>query len=335
MDKMKDNLFGLGVFLVVVVLGGAGYSLVYSPKADLDRQSKALSTANKALKGFISEEVLPTEEYVRKITAAQEEMEDIFDEAVDVFQGRCEAFHLFFSDQAQVPTVSEFSGQYQDSSTSLRTKYWEKFPRKAVEGKEGEPEKEEDPEKRAPIIEMVKDTDIEGPESEAKMRQAMKQYWISEAVFSSCEQLEIGGLQSIDFPVEKERSASRRSSKKSEPKAPTSKVVYAKVEATVLLHMKYSKLKEFFGALYKNPRVPFLDPKSVEFGKIEDSVKDFSKFVRQQTFQSRALADAAEAAGELTVQDPLVKVRLDLVALDWKGVERVNDDSDGNEDEDE
>ena len=157
MDKMKDNLFGLGVFLVVVVLGGAGYSLVYSPKADLDRQSKALSTANKALKGFISEEVLPTEEYVRKITAAQEEMEDIFDEAVDVFQGRCEAFHLFFSDQAQVPTVSEFSGQYQDSSTSLRTKYWEKFPRKAVEGKEGEPEKEEDPEKRAPIIEMVKE----------------------------------------------------------------------------------------------------------------------------------------------------------------------------------
>ena len=216
MDKMKDNLFGLGVFLVVVVLGGAGYSLVYSPKADLDRQSKALSTANKALKGFISEEVLPTEEYVRKITAAQEEMEDIFDEAVDVFQGRCEAFHLFFSDQAQVPTVSEFSGQYQDSSTSLRTKYWEKFPRKAVEGKEGEPEKEEEPEKRAPIIEMVKDTDIEGPESEAKMRQAMKQYWISEAVFSSCEQLEIGGLQSIDFPVEKERSASRRSSKKKE-----------------------------------------------------------------------------------------------------------------------
>ena len=106
-------------------------------------------------------------------------------------------------------------------------------------------------------------------------------------------------------------------------------------EAAVLLHMKYSKLKEFLGALYKNPRVPFLDPKSVEFGKIEDSVKDFSKFVRQQTFQSRSLADAAEAAGELAVQEPLVKVRLDLVALDWKRVERVNDDSDGSEDEDE
>lgn len=328
MDKMKDNLFGLGVFLVVVVLGGAGYSLVWSPEADLAMQRKALDKAKDDLEGFISKEVLPTEEYVRKITVAQEKMEDIFDEAVGVFQGRCEAFHLFFSDQEQVPVVSEFSGQYQDSSTSLRTKYWEKFPHKAVEGKEGESAKEEeDPEKRAPIIEMVKDTDIEGPESEAKMRQAMKQYWISEAVFSACDQLEIGGLQSIDFPVEKERSSSRRSRKKSEPEAPTSKVVYAKVEATVLLHMKYSKLKEFLGALYKNPRVPFLEPKSVEFGKIEDSVKDFSKFVRQQTFQSRALADAAEAAGELTVQEPLVKVRLDLVALDWKRVERVNDDS--------
>ena len=38
MDKMKDNLFGLGVFLVVVVLGGAGYSLVWSPEAELARQ---------------------------------------------------------------------------------------------------------------------------------------------------------------------------------------------------------------------------------------------------------------------------------------------------------
>ena len=135
MDKMKDNLFGLGVFLVVVVLGGAGYSLVWSPEADLAIQRKALDKAKDDLEGFISKEVLPTEEYVRKITAAQEEMEDIFGEAVDVFQGRCEAFHLFFSDQAQVPAVSEFSGQYQDSSTSLRTKYWAKFPRKAGEGK--------------------------------------------------------------------------------------------------------------------------------------------------------------------------------------------------------
>ena len=81
--------------------------------------------------------------------------------------------------------------------------------------------------------------------------------------------------------------------------------------------------------------MPFLEPKSVEFGKIEDSVKDFSKYIRQQTFQSRALADAAEKAGEPAAHEPLVKVRLELVALNWKGVERSEDDSENIEDEDE
>ena len=319
MNKIKDNLFGLGVFLVVVVLAGGGYALVYSPQAALKKESGSLKTASKDLKDFLSMDILPTPDYIQKIKNAQTEMEATFEDAIDVFQRRCEAFPLFFADQAQLPTVSAFSGQYQDSSTGLRTKYWEKFPREVVEGEE------EASEKKAPTIEMVKDTEIEGPASEAKMRQAMKQYWISEAVFGACHQLEIDGLQSIEFPVERERSSSRRSSKKAEPEDPVSKVVYAKVEASVLLHMKYSKLKDLLGALYKNPRVPFLEPKSVEFGKIEDSVKDFSKFIRQQTFQSQALADAAEVAGEPAVEEPLVKVRLELVALDWKGVKRSKD----------
>ena len=165
------------------------------------------------------------------------------------------------------------------------------------------------------------------------MGQAMKQYWISEAVFAACHQLGIGGLQSIEFPVEKERT-SRRGSKKDEVETPKSKASYDKVGASVLIHMEYSKLKDLLAVMYKNSRVPFLEPKSVEFGKIEDSVKDFSKYIRQQTFQSRALADAAEKAGEPAAQEPLVKVRLELVALNWKGVERSEDDSENIEDED-
>ena len=331
MDKLKNNLFVPGVALVVLLLLGGGYLLIFVPKGELDANSKKLTATEKKLSRLLKSKVLPTKEYVRKITTAQVEMEETFEEAVSVFSRRCDAFQLFFADESQVPAVSVFYAQYetaiQNPTTGLRAKYWGKFPSPTVEGEE------EDLEKKSPTVEMVKDTEISGPEGQAKMGQAMKQYWISEAVFEACHQLGIGGLQSIEFPVEKERT-SRRGSKKEEVDVPKSKASYDKVGASVLIHMEYSKLKGLLAVLYKNSRVPFLEPKSVEFGKIEDSVKDFSKYIRQQTFQSRALADAAEKAGEPAAQEPLVKVRLELVALDWKGVERSEDDSENIEDED-
>lgn len=331
MDKFKNNLFVPGVVLVVLALLGGAYLLIISPMDDLDSKSAKLRRASGKLGTLLKSKVLPTEEYVRKVTTAQTEMEGTFEDAKAVFSRRCESFHLFFADETEVPAVSEFYAQYetaiQNPTTGLRAKYWEKFPRPVVEDEE-----EEGLEKKAPTVEMVKDTEISGPESQAKMRQAMKQYWISEAVFAACTQLEVSGLQSIEFPVEKERT-SRRGSKKEEEEEPKSKANYAKVEASVLIHMKYSKLKELLSALYKNPRVPFLEPRSVQFGKIEDSVKSFSKYVRQQSFQSRALADAAEAAGEPVVAEPLVKVRLELIALDWNGVVRAGSGSEGIEDE--
>ena len=331
MDKLKNNLFVPGVALVALLLLGGGYLLIFVPEGELAANSKKVARAVGKRSKLLKSKGLPTKEDGSKIKAAQVEMEETFEEAVSVFSRRCDAFHLFFADEAQVPAVSVFYAQYEtaieNTTTGLRAKYWEKFPIPAVEGEE------EDLEKKAPSVEMVKDTEISGPEGQAKMSQAMKQYWISEAVFAACHQLGIGGLQSIEFPVEKERT-SRRGSKKAVVATPKSKASYDKVGASVLIHMEYGKLKELLAVLYKNSRVPFLEPKSVEFGKIEDSVKDFSKYIRQQPFQSRALADAAEIAGEPAAQEPLVQVRLELVALNWKGVERSEDDSENIEDED-
>jgi len=333
MDKLKNNLFVPGVVLVVLLLLGGGYLLVYVPYNELEANTTKLESAESKLNKLLKDEVVPTKEYVKKITTAQAEMEETFEAAVSAFSRRCDAFHLFFADAVQVPAVDVFYAQYetaiQNPTTGLRAKYWEKFPSPAVEGQE------EDLEKKAPTVAMVKDTEISGPEGPAKMSQAMKQYWISEAVFAACHQLDISGLQSIEFPVEKERVSRRRSKNSAVIEPPKSKASYDKVGASVLIHMEYSKLKELLAVLYKNSRVPFLEPKSVEFGKIEDSVKGFSKYIRQQTFQSRALADAAEKAGEPVALEPLVKVRLELVALHWKGVERSKDDSENIEDEDE
>ena len=56
--------------------------------------------------------------------------------------------------------------------------------------------------------------------------------------------------------------------------------------------------------------------------------KGFSKYIRQQTFKSQALTDAAQAAGEPSAKEPPVRVILRLVAIDWKGAKVAGDDSD-------
>ena len=73
--------------------------------------------------------------------------------------------------------------------------------------------------------------------------------------------------------------------------------------------------------------MPFIEPKSIEFGKLPSSLEGFAKYVRQETFKSQALADAAQAAGQPSAEEPPVKVIMRLVAIDWKGVEVAGEDS--------
>ena len=345
MDKLNKNLFGLGVFLVVAVLGGGAWKLVWEPGNELLKKATGIGSQEGRLKTYLGKarpkegegEILATRRYASKLQDSEKKMKESFKDAIEIFKERCEKFQLFwelpkgenpsFTDiPPELADSGEFNATYRDGNNNLREKYWEKFPAPVAEKTEDATTEEENRESKAPVIEMVKSDEIA-----ANMPRAMKQYLVTEAVFKVCTELGIAGLQTIEFPQERAKSTSRRSSRKKEEDADGDtggKVEYNKVEAIVELHMQYGKLQPFLAALYNSPRVPFIEPKSIEFGKLPGSLEGFSKYIRQQTFKSQALADAAQAAGEPSAKEPPVRVILRLVAIDWKGAKVAGNDSD-------
>ena len=346
MDKLNKNMFGLGVVLVVAVLGGGAWKLVWEPGTSLNKKAGQIKKHERSLDSYLKKarpkkgegQILATKKYAVKLQKSEEEMKESFKEAADLFMTRCEKFQLFWElPKGETPSFTdippeladsgEFNAAYRDGNNNLREKYWEKFPAPVVEDTEGATAEEEDRESKVHVIELVKLDEIN-----ANMPRAMKQYLVTEAVFEVCNQLDIGGLQKIEFPQERAKSTSRRSSasRKKDDAADeeaTGKVEYSRVEAVVEIHMQYGKLQGFLSTLYESERVPFIEPKSIEFGKLPSSLEGFAKYVRQQTFKSQALADAAQAAGEPSAQEPPVKVIMRLVAIDWKGAEVAADDS--------
>ncbi len=355
MDKLNKNMFGLGVFLVVAVLGAGAWKLVLGPDSELSDVAGDIDSTHRDLSGYLTTarpkpkkgedgilvpakgKILSTSRRAKKLEGSEKKTKESFNEAVELFKVRCEKFQLFWElPKGETPSFTdippeladsgEFSAAYRDGNNNLREKYWEKFPAPVVEKAEGATaEEEEDSENKVPVIEMVKSEEIS-----ANMPRAMKQYLVTEAVFDVCDKLGIAGLQKIDFPQERAKSTSRRSSRKKGADAAeevAGKVEYNKVEAVVDLHMQYGKLQDFLAMLYKSPRVPFIEPKSIEFGKLPDSLEGFTKYIRQETFKSQALADAAQAAGEPSAKEPPVRVIMRLVAIDWKGASVAGDDS--------
>ncbi len=345
MDKLNKNMFGLGVVLAVAVLGGGAWKLVLEPGTSLQKKASQIKRHEKDLSAYLKTarpkrgegQILGTKKYAAKLQKSEEEMKESFKDAADLFKARCDKFQLFWElPKGETPSFTdippeladsgEFNAAYRDGNNNLREKYWEKFPAPVVEDPEGAAAEEEDRESKAPVIEMVKSEEIS-----ANMPRAMKQYLVTEAVFDVCNQLDIAGLQKIEFPQERAKTASRRSSasRKADEAAEEAggKVEYGKVEAMVELHMQYGKLQSFLSTLYQSERVPFIEPKSIEFGKLPSSLEGFAKYVRQETFKSQALADAAQAAGQPSAEEPPVKVIMRLVAIDWKGVEVAGEDS--------
>mgnify|MGYP001158707356 CR=1 FL=1 len=348
MDKLNKNMFGLGVILVVAVLGGGAWKLVLEPSAALKVVAGEIRGHERSLGNYLEAarpdegegQILATETYADKLQDSEKKMEESFKEAAELFKTRCEKFQLFWElpkrenpSFTDIPPIladsNDFSAAYRDGNNNLREQYWAKFPVPVVEKTEDATTEEENRESKVPVIEMVKSEEIS-----ANMPRAMKQYLVTEAVFEVCSVLGIAGLQTIEFPQERAKSTSRRSGSSRKKAAAAAaaeaggKVEYNKVEAVVDLHMQYGKLQALLAALYKSPRVPFIEPKSIEFGKLPGSLEGFSKYILQQTFKSQALADAAQAAGEPSAKEPPVRVILRLVAIDWKGAKVAGNDSD-------
>ncbi len=189
MDKLNKNLFGLGVFLVVAVLGGGAWKLVWEPGSALSEVATGIGNQEGKLKTYLGKaqpkkgegKILATKRYADKLQASEKKMKESFKDAIELFKERCEKFQLFWElPKGETPSFTdippeladsgEFSAAYRDGNNNLREKYWEKFPAPVAEKTEDATAEEENRASKAPVIEMVKSDEIA-----ANMQREMKQ----------------------------------------------------------------------------------------------------------------------------------------------------------------
>lgn len=295
MNKLKENIFGIAVGGACLGLLVLGYFLVFMPlttlgqkQAELDLKLKDLKTLNDAKKT----QFVPTIGYARELKQRQETDDAALKEGAQYYADRTKPFQVFFGDAAAAPDSATFFAQYQTEIDKLVAAYREKFQIAAAAG--------QNPEDLAPKVSKM---DLAGAD-EAKMAAAMKEFWIIQEVMNACVELELGGLQSIDFP-----------GRTTVDKYPHP--YYAAVAAEVQIDLPFSKKENFLTRVLESKRVPFVIESIVMRKKPEDLaryqglelVKDFKQGDNPK----------AKAFDEL-VPEPNVSVTARLLGFDWKGI---------------
>ena len=92
--------------------------------------------------------------------------------------------------------------------------------------------------------------------------------------------------------------------------------------------MRYGQFEDFLAKLLdRNGRVPFIEPASVKMSKLSGEEPVFTEYVQKVEYPTAARAQAAEAAGEPKIEEPVAEFVLKLVAIDWDEVKRSADET--------
>ena len=295
MDKLKENIFGIVLGAVGLLLLVLAYFLVFSPLQELSAKEEELKKTSDSYKRLIDPKRtphVPTKEWLEYLDKQKEVDGSALKKGVEFYEEQAKAFHEYF-DGEQPPASDIFVQRYNDSIKALIDAYREKFHIKVDPGQEDQ---------APPKVGKVEATAI----TDDKMMQvAMKEYWIIKDIFDAFTKLQSGGLRAIEFP-------GRGVEPKEAPK------YYRLINCTVLADVPFSTIENLLTELFQSKRVPF-ELEELSYQKTPESLAQFQIPKRTQVFRNENEAKAPDADYATLVPEPNVSLTLKLSAFDWQG----------------
>ncbi len=320
MDKLKENAYWISLgavalvllllvwFLVVArIFGGSG--------ATVSSLGDELEKSLASIEGYTRREHVPTAEYAEHLKAALERVRLDHNEGARWYNEARERFNQYFPGMSDPPDPGIFASTYHEKMKELIENYRKEF------GIEIQAEDPSDKDKEPVEVPRVDRLDQSAIFAE-NVPSAMKEYWITEAIFEALTKLGLGGLKKVDFP-------GRVTGKDEEPESE----YYATMEVSMSVEMPFSKIEDLVTALFEDDRVLFLF-EGLESTKTVEHLKPYMTLKTTTDFDNRDEADRARYAD--VVPEPNVSVVLSFKVLDWKGlpeIERDQLDKNGEEEE--
>lgn len=290
MDKLKQNSFWIAVGATGLVLAALTWFLVISKVFELGELGAEIEKTAGDLQKTLKKEFLPLPEYKSYLQKKLEADKNALTEGVAFYESQGKAFDRFFDDQEAVPDPATFSARYADDLKRIVSEYRTKFGIRPVEG---QPE-----EQQVPVVSKIEVID------EQNVPRAMKEFWIVDEIFKACTKLEIGGLKLVDFPG---RTVADKDAA----------LYHGVLKILVDVEMPFSRMENFLTEVFSSQRVPFLVG-DITMLKPLESVTQHVKMPVVKKYKEAADADKEDF--RTLVPEPVVLFKLNLDAMDWKGI---------------
>jgi hypothetical protein len=307
MNKLKENAFEIATGGVLVLLLALVYFLVWQPMSTLGAKQARLEAKTKELRGLNDAKKtpeVPTQAYLELLTSRGEVEKNAISRGIEYYAEKGKKFQLFFEDAATAPDSATFLAAYTDGIRKLREEYQGKFGIKLTDP--GADVNQIPP--RVSTRDNLSDTDIPV---------AMKEFWITKAVFDACTALGIGGLQAVDFQG---RTAVEK----------TPHPYYGKLPVQVTVELPFAKIENLVSKLLADERVPLI-LEELEAKKKAEPMASFKDLAVVHDFKE--VGEAKKAAYQELVPEPDVVAVMKFHGLDWKGVPAEAEKKETSEDE--
>jgi len=311
MDALKKHGFAISLG----ILGVGAICLLYfmvlgKVWGDLAATKSGLDSVRRDYKKYLDKKmypVFPSQKNQEVRDQAAQEFSGALREGEKLYEERQKKFgEIDHPGGAQDP--SGFKPYYETEIKQLIADYQKKFPPPA-EPEESSARSRDEPQERPKVMRFPQ---FNVPED---VQRAMKELWIAREVFKASTELEIGGLQEIQFPDRPtgEKRAARAGRKQGKKEEAPSVYQYDWVKTRVYVEMPFEKIEPLVTKLLSSDRVP-LRIDLINMGRSQEAIQEN---VVVKEYESRDNL-VKEAPGGL-ITEPPVRVIFEFSALDWTG----------------